>query len=153
MSSYNVTVRSIRAQMRETECALHTGCSIQAREQKNNSLSICLTCSYAHTFHSKVDELEKQLATLRDAVQGHHPAVIVASLSTDVVGAASASHGTGLTSHFPPQLSQSPYTTNGSPFGVNPNALQGGSRPPAKSIRAIESMALTLEEIDSLFNL
>lgn len=105
---------------------------------------------------SKVDELEKQLVTLRDAVQSQHPAVIVANLSTDVVGPATISHGTSLTPHFAPHLSQSPHTSNGSPYAASssdPLASNSGVRSAAQSIRAIDSIAFSLEEIDTLFNL
>ncbi|KAE9369652.1 hypothetical protein N431DRAFT_427821 [Stipitochalara longipes BDJ] len=104
---------------------------------------------------SKIDELEKQLVTLRDAVQSQHPPVIVANLSTDVVGPATASHVPSL-SQFAPQLSQSPHTSQESPYAVSSIALltgNNGARPAAQSIRAIDSMAFSLEEIDTLFNL
>ncbi len=108
------------------------------------------------TFQSKIDELEKQLVTLRDAVQSQHPAVIVANLSTDVVGTGTPSHVPSL-SQFAPQLSQSPHISQGSPYAVSSTALltvsDGAQRPAAQSIRAIDSLAFSLEEIDTLFNM
>jgi hypothetical protein len=105
-----------------------------------------------------IDELEKQLVTLRDAVQSQHPPVIVANLSTDVVAPSlsTLSHAATLTPYFSSQPAQSPHTSVESPYGTSSNtALAGnnGVRPPAQSIRAIDSMAFSLEEIDLLFNL
>ena len=104
------------------------------------------------TSQSKIDELEKQLVTLRDAVQSQHPQVIVANLSTDVVGPATASSR----SQFAPQLSQSPHTSQESPYAVSSSALlsgNSGTRPACQNIRAIDSLAFSLEDIDTLFNL
>jgi len=103
------------------------------------------------TPQSKIDELEKQLVTLRDAVQGQHPQVIVANLSTDVAPGTASN-----LSPFAPQLSQSPHTSQGSSYAVISTPLLSGSdsaRPAAQSIRAIDSLAFSLEDIDTLFNL
>lgn len=105
---------------------------------------------------SKVDELEKQLVTLRDAVQSQHPPVMVANLSTGIVGPASITQGATLPPHFPSQLSQSPHTSNGSPYAISSSATftaNSSVRPAAQSIRAIDSLAFSLEDIDTLFNL
>jgi hypothetical protein len=118
------------------------------------ALSHLIACLYIS--NSKIDELEKQLATLRDAVQSQHPPVIVANLSTDVAGPATASHGASLTPDLAPQLLQSPHTSAGSPYGISSSTHLAGSngiRPAAQSIRAIDSIAFSLGEIDSLFNL
>lgn len=80
----------------------------------------------------------------------------MANLSTDVAGPSSVSHRASLSSNFAPQLSQSPHTAAGSPYGVTSSAvlaINDGVRPAAQSIRALDSMAFSLDEIDALFNL
>ena len=91
-------------------------------------------------------------------MQSQHPPVIVANLSTDVVGPSlsTLSHAAALTPYFASQPTQSPHTSVESPYGTSSNAALARNisvRPPAQSIRAIDSMAFSLEEIDLLFNL
>jgi hypothetical protein len=131
---------------------LDTNASIK----EGNATTLHLIPNYADIFDSKIDELEKQLVTLRDAVQSQHPPVIVANLSTDVVGPVTVSHGANIAPNFAPPLSQSSHTSIGSQYTTSSNvalAVNHGARPAAQSIRAIDSMAFSLEEIDLLFNL
>jgi hypothetical protein len=124
--------------------------------REGNIITLHKIWNYAHTFDSKIDELEKQLVTLRDAVQNQHPPVIVANLSTDVVGPATVSQGANLAPSFAPPLSQSSHTSIVSPYATSSSAALAanhGACPAAQSIRAIDSMAFSLEEIDLLFNL
>ena len=124
--------------------------------REGNAITLHMIWKYAHVSDSKIDELEKQLVTLRDAVQSQHPPVIVANLSTDVVGPATVSHGVNLAPNYAPSLSHSSHTSVESPYATSSNAVLAathGVRPAAQSIRAIDSMAFSLEEIDLLFNL
>ncbi len=124
--------------------------------REGNAITLYIIWKSAHIFDSKIDELEKQLVTLRDAVQSQHPQVIVASLSTDVAGPATVSHGDNLAPNFAQPLSQSSHISIGSQYATSSStalAAKHGARPAAQSIRAIDSMAFSLEEIDLLFNL
>jgi hypothetical protein len=124
--------------------------------REGKAITLHMIRNYAHIFGSKIDELEKQLVTLRDAVQSQHPPVIVANLSTDVAGPATLSHTASLAPNFASPLSHSSHTSIESPFATSSNtalAANHGARAAAQSIRAIDSIAFSLEEIDLLFNL